>query len=707
MICCLRLPGCSELGPIMKTLSIAGYADQMSARPGDAVAFKVSCKGDAPYRARLVRSISADPNPAGQGVVEEAADAYFEPQELAAREQPFYPGSYAQSTQAVAITFPFSMSAFVFPTLAKDSPQTVLSSGPIALLLDEQGCLALEVGDTRISTGTPLKLRAWHMVSATIDDQGQATVSQAPHDARRLGQAEASGEVRVIPLSDRLRIGARLLNGAPVDHFNGKIEAPEVAGLRWDFSRDISSTVVPGSPPLELVNYPTRAVTGVEWTGAEMNWRHAPEQYGAIHFHDDDIVDFGWETDFEFRVPEKMPSGLYFMRIEAGAEYDAIPLYVMPAKGVRTARIAVLASTFTYSIYGNHARPDYAPHWQDRIKDWGAYPNNPAEWRQYGLSTYNNHSDGSGICHASHLRPLFNTRPGYLTWSTTPCSGLRHIPADSHLIAWLHAKGYAYDIVTDDALYEDGVAAVAGYDAVITGSHPEYHTSETLDALEGYRDGGGALLYLGGNGFYWRIARHSENPRVLEIRRAEAGIRAWAAEPGEYYNAFDGTYGGLWRRNGRPPQQLAGVGFTAQGNFYGAPYRRVCTDPAFDWVFEGIEGDLIGDFGFSGNGAAGFELDRVDMRLGSHDGITLLAQSVPQEEDFVLVPEEQLTHITNLQGSPEDEILRADMIWLETPSGGRVFSVGSITFCGSLPWNGFENNVSTLLGNVLGRVLKG
>jgi N,N-dimethylformamidase len=45
------------------------------------------------------------------------------------------------------------------------------------------------------------------------------------------------------------------------------------------------------------------------------------------------------------------------------------------------------------------------------------------------------------------------------------------------------------------------------------------------------------------------------------------------------------------------------------------------------------------------------------------------------------------------------------MIYFETPTGGRVFSVGSITFCGSLPWNSFENNVSRLLLNVLSRSL--
>ena len=76
---------------------------------------------------------------------------------------------------------------------------------------------------------------------------------------------------------------------------------------------------------------------------------------------------------------------------------------------------------------------------------------------------------------------------------------------------------------------------------------------------DGYRDHGGALHYLGGNGFYWRIARHREDPALLEIRRAEDGLRAWASQPGEYYNAFDGAYGGLWRRSGRAPQKLVGI----------------------------------------------------------------------------------------------------------------------------------------------------
>ena len=222
------------------------------------------------------------------------------------------------------------------------------------------------------------------------------------------------------------------------------------------------------------------------------------------------------------------------------------------------------------------------------------------------------------------------------------------------------------------------------------------------------RDGGGRLIYLGGNGFYWRVALDPARDGVIEVRRAEGGIRAWAAEPGEYYHQFDGQYGGLWRRNGRPPQQLVGVGFTAQGNFVGSHYRidpTARTNPAVSWILEGVEADTVGGEGFSGNGAAGFELDRVDRRQGPPEGIVVIATSEnhPPEAPWVVVPEEQLTHITTITGESHKALIRADMSWFACPGGGEVFSVGSITFCGALPVNGFDNPVSRLLDNVVRR----
>ena len=49
--------------------------------------------------------------------------------------------------------------------------------------------------------------------------------------------------------------------------------------------------------------------------------------------------------------------------------------------------------------------------------------------------------------------------------------------------------------------------------------------------------------------------------------------------------------------------------------------------------------------------------------------------------------------------------VRADMVFYELPKGGAVFSTGSITWCGALSHNNYENNVSTITRNVLRRFL--
>jgi len=701
----------------MQDVFIAGYSDKLSVRPSETITFFVSSRAGSDFKATLHRSISADPNPDGPGIVEQDASIYFRSSSFASRYQGFTPGSFAQSTTDLRakINTDLLIKLWFMPTVLVSADQTLIAWGHVSIILDSQGIITAKLpGGMSVSTTVEVKCNQWHSLELTVLASGMMTldVKSMMTAKANIGVAKSShtelGIAQMFPLSVTAPVRIAAGFGDAPCCFNGKIEAPEIlvdgaSIAKWDFAQSISSLSVKAhtGPDLLLRNAPTRGVTGYKWDATEFCWRHKPDHYAAILFHDDDIYDFGWDRDFEFVVPDDMPSGIYIMRIEAEGHYDAMPFFVCPPLGKRRADLCVLVSTFTYTIYGNHARPDFAPSWLEKISAWNAYPNNPSEYRHYGLSTYNNHTDGSGICHASHKRVLFNLRPGYLTFGEASCSGLRHFQADSHLIAWLHNQDIAYDIVTDDELDRDGVAAISGYKAVLTGSHPEYHTSATLDALKDYRDNGGGLIYLGGNGFYWRIVRHSEEPTLLEIRRSEDGLRAWASEPGEYYNAFDGSYGGLWRRNGRPPQKLVGIGFTAQGNFVGMPYKRVNYDKNMDWVFDGINGELLGDFGFSGHGAAGFELDRRDEKLDEGQDIITLAQSYDEGNRFILVPEEMLTHLTNLSGSPEADAKRADMVYFKTANGGQVFAVGSITFCGSLPWNNYDNNISTLLRNVV------
>ena len=106
-------------------------------------------------------------------------------------------------------------------------------------------------------------------------------------------------------------------------------------------------------------------VQKVKGYGSEMNWTHKPKHYAAIHFHEDDIFDFEWDTDFTFKIPENMESGVYVMRLSCEGYEDAIPFFVCPPIKKTTANICILVSTFTYSVYGNHARPDYSPNWKE------------------------------------------------------------------------------------------------------------------------------------------------------------------------------------------------------------------------------------------------------------------------------------------------------------------------------------------------------
>jgi N,N-dimethylformamidase len=723
-------------------IPLTGYSDRLSAAPGERIAFKVSSVATGPYRARLARVIHADPNPAGPGVKIEDLAARFSI-ERPSRAQRLAQGSHVRVEAATTLRAPgpLTVTALVWPTYAAAREQCVMSrwdeatGAGWALSLGPGGVTArvgAAGGAPLVAVAGPaLPLRRWHRVWLVVDPAAGTL---------RIGHAALGGGGRQevaapLPPALRLNAAAPLLIGARLGreagaHYNGKIEdpmllavaaaAPETLVLDpllppdgliagWDFSRGIDGLDVTDVGPHRLggrlVNLPTRAVTGARWTGREMCWRHAPREYAAIHFHDDDVYDAGWATDFEFTVPDDLPSGAYLMRLSAEGHADDLPFYVRPPLGRPRADVLFIASTYTYQAYANHARGSTDAAYRERVAAWGASPHTPDDHPDYGWSTYNRHRDGTGICYSSRLRPVLTFRPRYLTFLDARGSGLRHYSADTHLLDWLETQRIPYDVVTDEDVEAEGAALLAPYATVLTSSHPEYHTARTLDAHAGYLGGGGRLVYLGGNGFYWRIATSPAVPGVIEVRRAEGGIRAWDAQTGEYYHALDGAYGGLWRRNGRPPQRIGLVGFSGQGFFEGSYYRRQpgADDPKAAWILDGVTDTVIGDFGLSGGGAAGFELDRADPALGTPASAIVVASSEGHGPSFIVVPEELLSHLATVTGEKPARLLRADMTYAELPGGGAVFAVGSITFCGSLSHNRYDNSVSRVLRNVLDR----
>ncbi len=320
--------------------------------------------------------------------------------------------------------------------------------------------------------------------------------------------------------------------------------------------------------------------------------------------------------------------------------------------------------------------------------------------REFGLSTYDTHSDGSGVAYSTRLRPILNMRPGFRHWLSP---SLWQFNADLHLIDWMIEMGYEFDVLTDFDLHREGPSVLEPYNVVLTGTHPEYYSEAMLDGLHEYTDQGGRIMYLGANGFYWVTNYDGPSGEVIEVRKGH-GNNAWKAKPGEYHLSFTGEYGSLWRHRGRAPQRLLGVGFGSEGFDVSEPYYRTpdSHDPRAAWMFEGIEDDRLGDFGLVGDGAAGLELDVYDANLGTPPETLLVAASAGHTDAYAMVTEELFFNVPGTTGTHNSRV-RGDIVYFPTPQGGGVWSVSSIAYCGSLSHNNYDNNISRLTKNVLDR----
>ena len=457
------------------------------------------------------------------------------------------------------------------------------------------------------------------------------------------------------------------------------------------------------------VNKPVRAQTGWNWSGRNDCFRLAPEEYGGIELHDDAVIDCGWDVTNRLTIPDDLKSGVYAIRLRAGDGTGLGEEYLVFFVRAKTpkAPIALLIPTASYLAYANARLTFDAEMAQPIVGQTPIVSEIDIEVYQspdFGMSTYDHHRDGAGVCYSSYRRPIVDMRPKY----RNPMTGVTwQFPADLSIVAWLEHCNYDYEVLTDEDLHLEGADAILPYKCVITGTHPEYYSEIMLDATEDFVAGGGRLIYMGGNGYYWNVNFCEEEPWCMEVRKLDSGMRAWNAKPGEHYMQTTGQKGGLWRNLGRPPQKALGVGFISQGFESARPYRRMPDSwhRTVSWITEGVEGEIIGDFGLAHGGAGGIEMDRYDLEKGTPPHAKIIASSGGHTDNYTLVCEEVLYAFPGMTGT-YDHRIRADMVYFTSSNNGAVFSTGSIAYGQALPVNDFDNNVSQVLQNVMNAFIK-
>ena len=375
--------------------------------------------------------------------------------------------------------------------------------------------------------------------------------------------------------------------------------------------------------------------------------------------------------------PER--SGLYYLHAkgEQTGTFFSFPWIVAPAKP--QAQIAVLASTNTWLAYNNFGgRSNYIN--ANRLPDTPVVNARQDLIRYTGAGSFN----VWGFPDDEYL-PLSFERPelGNVVREneevTDPIAGrlpCGMAPAEWRLLGWLEREGFQYDYYSELQLH-NGELDLDQYTILIISVHPEYWSREMyLRVKDWVWQRGGKLIYLGGNGLNCEVEFLGEDALRFKTHLAPAtGSELGMPDPKNPDFYFDSRMA----RTLESEANLLGVVCTETGIMTAAPYRVLNAD---HWGFAGTglkNGDLFGEKSLQERvpgGASGHETDKRSPH--SPPGTELLAKGTNRDDGG------------------------AEIVCYQTPTGGAVFSVGSITW---VPCLLVDDAVSRITSNVVTRYL--
>ncbi|KAL8865278.1 MAG: hypothetical protein Q9198_009399 [Flavoplaca austrocitrina] len=372
--------------------NIIGYVDPLITSPGAKPAVKVSCSRRDTFTSQVYRLGAGFNHSDGPPVSHRPLEAI--PQQThQGRPQFSRIGSFAKIPSWGGILLEradsVSISFWCQPTLPQGAKhdQFLFSSTDNSQQTGFE-CFLDQAGVLRLRTGVPngmqevilsvnlLRYRWYHLLFSMRSSSGTLTL-KSKAKARDIAEPEELFEERH-SLEQPLRIASHVPltigsdshgcrpSSKPIysGSFNGKIEGFRIetrssAGhidtlLDMDFSLDIPTDkirdVSGNEHHGELINGPSRAVTGHDWHASQTDWTHASYGYGAIYFHDDDLDDTQWETTFELDVPKDLHSGCYGILVDDGVSTDFIPFFIRPDPNAsRTPPVALIIPTMTYA----------------------------------------------------------------------------------------------------------------------------------------------------------------------------------------------------------------------------------------------------------------------------------------------------------------------------------------------------------------------
>ena len=385
------------------------------------------------------------------------------------------------------------------------------------------------------------------------DPGADAAAGHPPRDVRRRpdrgrhGRAGPRGDGRRRPANAALRRSAR---PAAADRPGAVDEAAcstwptrrtilddvaaDLIGA-WDFSLDIAER--PRSPTSRghdrhgtTINLPTRGVTGHDFTGEETDLRRRPGEYGAIHFHRDDLEDAGWEADFELTIPADLPSG-HLRRLAPGRRRRGLPAVHGPA-AARHAAVADRRADVDRDLRDVRELHRHRPRRlaRGRLARRPDRPSRFADPRSSARSTATS-SRALAVRHVRHprgrvgrlLRLDAATDPQHAPEVPLPDARAApaRFPADLYLVDWLDQKGIEVDYLTDHDLLAEGADLLRPYTVVAVELAPRVLDAPGCSTRSPtYLGGGGRFMYIGGNSAVRRAS--SVDPDRPHVARGPA-----------------------------------------------------------------------------------------------------------------------------------------------------------------------------------------